>query len=155
MRSSACVCRVLRDQPGDTSASVTERVRQNALAYVRRHLRVLWPVAAPAFSWADLVDPQERQGEARFAAQFWRANCQPSERYVLSTAGSIRHRLAADGSGYANLFLAGDWVDNGALNAGCVEAAVMAGLQAARAIVGSREPIVAGDPGWLVEDLDR
>ena len=31
--------------------------------------------------------------------------------------------------------------------AGSVEAAVMAGLQAARAIVGSREPIVAGGPG--------
>jgi uncharacterized protein with NAD-binding domain and iron-sulfur cluster len=59
------------------------------------------------------------------------------------------------GSGYANLFLAGDWVDNGALNTGGVEAAVMAGLQTARAIVGSPEPIVAGGPGWLVEDLDR
>jgi uncharacterized protein with NAD-binding domain and iron-sulfur cluster len=155
VRSIAYFCGVLPDQPGDTNASVTERVRQNALAYVRRHLRVLWPVAAPAFSWADLIDPQERQGEARFAAQFWRANFQPSERYVLSTAGSIRHRLAADGSGYANLFLAGDWVDNGALNAGCVEAAVMAGLQAARAIVGSPEPLVADGPPWLVEDLDR
>jgi uncharacterized protein with NAD-binding domain and iron-sulfur cluster len=40
-----------------------------------------------------------------------------------------------DRSGFDNLFLAGDWTDSG-LNAGCVEAATMSGLQAANAVLG-------------------
>ena len=46
-----------------------------------------------------------------------------------------RFRLRADASGYANLSLAGDWTDNG-LNAGCIEAAVVSGIQAANAVRG-------------------
>ena len=54
--------------------------------------------------------------------------------------GATRYRLRADESGYDNLFLAGDWTDSG-LNAGCIEAAVLSGLQAANAVAGrSREP---------------
>ena len=49
--------------------------------------------------------------------------------------GSDAHRLRADESGYDNLFLAGDWTDNG-LNAGCIEAAVLSGLRAANAVLG-------------------
>ena len=59
-----------------------------------------------------------------------RANIDPSDRYVLCVPGSDQHRLRSDESGYDNLFLAGDWTDNG-LNAGCIEAAVLSGLQAA------------------------
>jgi len=44
--------------------------------------------------------------------------------------------MKAGGSGVQNLILAGDWVDNGFLNAGCIEAATMSGMQAARAISG-------------------
>lgn len=74
--------------------------------------------------------------------QYFRVNVDPpSELYVQSVPGSTRFRLAADASGVANLFLAGDWVRTG-LNAGCVEAAAMAGLQAARAISGRDIPIV-------------
>ena len=53
----------------------------------------------------------------------------------MSVVGSTRYRLASDQSGFANLFLTGDWIRTG-LNAGCVEAAVMAGMQASRAISG-------------------
>jgi len=60
----------------------------------------------------------------------------------------VEHRLAADESGYENLFLAGDWVKTG-LDAGCVEAAVMAGMQASRAIGGLPEVIVGEDQTWL------
>ena len=56
-------------------------------------------------------------------------------------AGHGRARLRADASGYDNLFLAGDWIDCG-LNAGCVEAAVLAGLQAANAVRG--RPLMDG-----------
>ena len=49
--------------------------------------------------------------------------------------GSDRFRLRSDESGFDNLFLAGDWTDNG-LNAGCIEAATLSGLQAANAVLG-------------------
>jgi hypothetical protein len=74
-------------------------------------------------------------GANRFDGQFWRANVDPSDRYVLSLPGSGRHRLRPDRSGFDNLYLAGDWADSG-LNAGCVEAATMSGLQAANAVLG-------------------
>ena len=58
--------------------------------------------------------------------------------------GSDRHRLRSDESGFDNLVLAGDWTDNG-LNAGCIEAATLSGLQAANAVLGrSRNYRVAG-----------
>jgi uncharacterized protein with NAD-binding domain and iron-sulfur cluster len=53
----------------------------------------------------------------------------------MSVVGSTRYRLRADQSGFSNLFLTGDWIKTG-INAGCVEAAVMAGMQASRAISG-------------------
>jgi predicted NAD/FAD-dependent oxidoreductase len=62
-----------------------------------------------------------------------RVNINPSDRYVLSVKDSLDSRMTADGSGIGNLYLAGDWVRTG-LNAGCVEAAVMAGQAAAKAI---------------------
>jgi uncharacterized protein with NAD-binding domain and iron-sulfur cluster len=69
------------------------------------------------------------------ASTYARANVDPSERYVQSLPGTGRWRLPANGSGYGNLFLAGDWIDCG-LNAGCIEAAVMSGLEAANAVRG-------------------
>jgi uncharacterized protein with NAD-binding domain and iron-sulfur cluster len=78
---------------------------------------------------------RSRVGSRPGSAQFWRANIDPSDRYVQSLPGTDRLRLRADASGYANLYLAGDWTDNG-LNAGCIEAAVLSGLQAANAVCG-------------------
>jgi len=68
----------------------------------------------------------------------------PSDRYVQSPPGSTIHRLRADEAGYQNLFLAGDWTNCG-LNAGCIEAAVLSGLQAANAVRG--RPLLAGIAG--------
>ena len=62
-------------------------------------------------------------------------NVDPSDRYVQSVPGTERYRLRPDESGYDNLVLAGDWTDCG-MNAGCIEAAVMSGLQAANAVLG-------------------
>ena len=57
---------------------------------------------------------------------------------------AIAYRLRSDESGYDNLVLAGDWTDNG-LNAGCIEAATISGLQAANAVLGrSRKYRVTG-----------
>jgi uncharacterized protein with NAD-binding domain and iron-sulfur cluster len=63
---------------------------------------------------------------------------------VQSPPGSAAHRLRADESGYGNLFLAGDWVNCG-LNAGCIEAAVLGGLEAANAVRG--RPLLEGVSG--------
>jgi hypothetical protein len=87
-----------------------------------------FPAAAVARLWP-AYDP------ARLVSWYYRANTDPSDRYVTSRPGSGRYRLRADGSGFDNLFLAGDWIDSG-LNAGCIEAATLSGLQAANAVEG-------------------
>jgi hypothetical protein len=95
----------------------------------------LRPANAPPFAWSDLLDrrPDAPHGPARLDAQYLRANTHPSERYVLSVAGSTIHRLPPhDPDEYANLYLAGDWTDNG-MNCGAMESAVLGGLLAARA----------------------
>jgi hypothetical protein len=106
--------------------------------WIRDHATGIFPACARpdgSFDWDVLHDPAERAGEARLRAQYVRANTEGSERYVLFVAGSTKHRLPADDSGFDNLVLAGDWTRTG-LDAGCVEAAAMSGLQAARAITG-------------------
>ncbi len=72
-------------------------------------------------------------GVKRFDQQFWRANIDPTERYVTSPPGSTAARLKAWGSGLNNLVLAGDWIYTG-LNVGSVEGAVMGGRLASHAI---------------------
>ena len=48
------------------------------------------------FDWSILIDPDKKVGVERFDSQFWRANIDPSERYVLSVKGSTQHRLGTD-----------------------------------------------------------
>ena len=100
-----------------------------------------WPRGAGAFDWSVLVDPSNRSGEARFDAQYWRSNSGPSERCTIAQPGSIKYRIAADDTGYDNLVIAGDWIENG-IYVACMEGAVQSGILAARAISGRRFPIV-------------
>jgi hypothetical protein len=44
--------------------------------------------SAGAFPWQWLVDGSEATGVQRFDAQYWRANVDPSERYVMSVVNS-------------------------------------------------------------------
>jgi len=117
-------------------------VKRNAERFLRHHALHVWPGAISRypdeFRWDLLVDPGGGVGRERFDAQFFRANVDPSERYVLSVPGSGRTRLAPDESGYENLFLAGDWTRCG-LDLGCVEAAVMSGMLAAAAVEGDAD----------------
>ena len=128
-------------------AACTARVKASAVAHLQNDISALW-TRAPAgdFPWQWLLDPARRDGQARFDAQFWRANIDPSERYVMSVTGSSRFRLRADQSGFDNLYLVGDWLKTG-LDAGCVEAAVMGGMQASRAIC-SWPKTIHGENGW-------
>jgi galactose mutarotase-like enzyme len=112
----------------------------------------LWPNAVQGgqfrWEWLDDLTPGEK-GEARLGSQFLHVNIDPSERYVLSVPGSTACRLAADGSGFSNVVLAGDWTLC-EINAGCVEAAVSSGLLAAQAITGAAPPALrARNPGTL------
>ncbi|MDR3391839.1 MAG: NAD(P)-binding protein [Sulfuriferula sp.] len=111
--------------------------KQGAIDQLNQSITALLPNAGVpgAYNWNNLVDPAAAIGVARFDSQYWRANVDPSERYVLSVVNSTQYRLATDGSGFSNLYLTGDWIKTG-LNAGCVEAAVMAGMQASRAMTG-------------------
>jgi len=115
-------------------------VRRRAKAYLSDPVFRIYPKAKTpeGFDWRLLVDDREPpgRGEARFDAQFFRANVQPTERYVLSLPGTVRHRLHPGDSGFDNLVLAGDWTWN-ALNVGCVEAATISGMLAAHALCGS------------------
>lgn len=88
-----------------------------------------------AFDWNSLYDPLKSVGPGRLDWQHVSANHKPWSRYVQSLPGTKRFRLLADRSGFDNLYLAGDWTLT-ALSAGCMEAAVMSGLRAARAISG-------------------
>src|SRR5262249_3130448 len=105
------------------------QAKADALDFINSRLNALWP----NFKWGDLVDSSGATGPNRFDSQFWRANIDPSERYVLSMTDTSRFRLRADRTGIEDLFLVGDYTDNG-INAGSMEAAIISGLQAARAM---------------------
>ena len=87
------------------------------------------------FRWDVLAAPVGVTGPQRLAHQFAVASTDPSDRYVQSLPGTRSARLPAAGSGIDGLVLAGDWIDNG-LDAGCIEGAVISGVQAANAVRG-------------------
>jgi uncharacterized protein with NAD-binding domain and iron-sulfur cluster len=152
-REVAYLCGVIDHAGVSSQEEADARVRENALGFLEGNAKPVWPALVGAdgrFDWSVLCAADGEQGEARLKSQFLRANFQPTERYVMTRAGSVRHRLAADDSGFHNLKLAGDWTKNG-IDGGSVEAAVTSGMQAARAISGSPAEI-QGEHGWLVDD---
>jgi uncharacterized protein with NAD-binding domain and iron-sulfur cluster len=147
------LCGVLKHDKIETQADADARVRKNALEFLEHDAWALWPRgcnAGGALAWDELAADAGTRGEARLDAQFLRANFQPTERYVLTRAGSVKYRLGAGESGFANLKLAGDWTRNG-IDGGSVEAAITSGMQAARAISGHPR-VIQGEHGWLVDD---
>ncbi|MBI3228341.1 MAG: FAD-dependent oxidoreductase [Mycolicibacterium cosmeticum] len=115
----------------------TDRVYAGATQYVERHLGLYFPKAVNelGFDWRAVCGTNGRTGVAAMETQHVSVNIDPSDRYVQSVPGSDKYRLRPDESGYDNLVLAGDWTDCG-MNAGCIEAAVMSGLQAANTVLG-------------------
>ncbi|MFQ1701488.1 NAD(P)-binding protein [Loktanella agnita] len=102
-----------------------------------------WPNAEKdgKFDTSILVAPEAKTDLEKFKAQYFRQNFYGSERYVLSVPNSVQYRLPPDGTGFANLYAAGDWTVCG-MNAGCVEAATISGLWAARGLTGADIKIV-------------
>lgn len=117
-------------------AQANARLRRLADTWLRDGAADGWPGARTASGRLDEaalhVDPGGRTPDAIYL----RANAAAWERYVLSLPGTTRFRLPPGGSGFANLFLAGDWTRT-AINGGSVEAAVSSGVEAAAAIEAS------------------
>jgi uncharacterized protein with NAD-binding domain and iron-sulfur cluster len=115
-------------------------VKGYAQDFLENHATPLWSHWVDPLTllprWQLLVDPENRVGVDRLTGQYFRANIEPTEHYVLSVTGSSKYRLAADESGYDNLVITGDWTKN-PINAGCIEAAVMSGMLSAQAVQGN------------------
>lgn len=121
------------------------RERAELLAYTQRWLDAnmgwFFPRAMKdgVFDLGLLVDPEDPEnaraegGAERLAQQWLTVNAAPSDQYTLAWPGTDRFRLAPDGSGFANLFLCGDWTNFG-LNIGHVEGACTSGVLAAEAV---------------------
>jgi uncharacterized protein with NAD-binding domain and iron-sulfur cluster len=149
-RTLGYFCSVLERQAARDPVGAHRRVRANADRFLASDAGHLWPGAVAGgdgFRWELLCGANGAEGPARLDSQYWRANVEPAMQYVQALPGTGQLRPRANGSGYENLFLAGDWIDCG-LNAGCIEAAVLAGLQAANAISG--RPLADGILGsWI------
>lgn len=148
-------CCAMPDDPAQPAApdaayppSQTRLVREAAIAFLNDQSAQFWPNAhaAAGFDWQVLVARAGAEGPARLDDQLIHAGIDASERYVLSPPGSARHRLEPGASGLSNLTLAGDWTEN-TFNAGCMEATVMSGLAASRAIAGYPQEI-PGEADW-------
>ena len=151
--TAAYLCGTLPDEAAREPARASAAVRQHIVEFLQYRAIDLWPHAFDSegrFQWNLLAGGGNAEGPPRLESQYWTANVDPSDRYVQSLPGSLGHRLQANEAGYDNLFLAGDWINCG-LNAGCIEAAVMAGLQAANAARG--RPLLEGVTGsWYGVD---
>ena len=127
------------------------------LEFLENHLKGLLPsVARPdgSFDWSLVIDPQHRSGAARYAAQYVRSNSEPPEWCTLSLPNTNQYRMRAEDTGFRNLTVCGDWIDNG-FHIACLEGAVMGGMYAARAISRVQIPIVGEflDKGLAFGDL--
>ncbi len=132
-------CSTLATGDPDVRIDAAAHTRGQAIQFLERHSRYFWPNAVDpetqGFRWDYLCAESDVTGPDRFDTQYWTANTDPSDQYVQSLPGTDAYRLRPDRSGYGNLVLAGDWTDSG-INAGCIEAAVVSGLQAANELLG-------------------
>jgi uncharacterized protein with NAD-binding domain and iron-sulfur cluster len=127
--------------PAEDHAAYVDDCRRRAHAeiidYLDRHVWLYFPnaVTERGFAWHLLSGVNGHRDAAALATQHVSVNIDPSDRYVQSVPGTDKYRLRPDESGYDNLVLAGDWTDSG-MNAGCIESAVLSGLEAANAVLG-------------------
>ena len=118
-------------------------VRANAVHFLNNDIGQLWPISVRRpgeFRWEVLMTPNGHDGarttdESLIDTQFWIANVDPTERYVLSLPGTQKYRISPLDETYDNFTIAGDWTAC-SFDVGCVEAAVMSGMLAAHAISG-------------------
>ena len=129
----------------DYPKRMADKVKAQSIQYLNTTIGTMLPKATVraanglgdpmGLDFGLIVDTEnpDAQGVQRFDSQFWRANIDPTERYVASPPGSTDFRLEAWGSGFDNLVLAGDWIYTG-LNVGSFEGATMGGKLASFAL---------------------
>ena len=127
-----------------------------AVGYLDGRAANLWPAARDlegGFDWSLLCGADGPRPRARPSPPSTSA---PTSTRRTATCcrcpGSAPYRLRADESGYENLALAGDWTETG-LNAGCIEAATLGGLQAANSVLG--RPLHARTSGFRPRERAR
>ncbi|WP_269800237.1 NAD(P)-binding protein [Novosphingobium kunmingense] len=128
-----------QDQGSAAGVRAAEWMRSNLQFLLPGSMFPGYPASFPVtldFSMLYSRNWQQIPASGNFDDQFWRANVDPSELYVLSCRKTTQYRLHSGDTGYINLVFAGDWTRTG-LNYGCVEAAVMSGMEASRAICGA------------------
>jgi hypothetical protein len=136
------------DEPGSYPEDQRAQLEHSVREFCNTQVGSLWPGATrpdnpEGLDWSLLVDLDERIGEARLAFQGRHANFGPTQRFTTALAGTLQYRLRPDETGYANLYVAGDWTRNGTA-IGCVEGAVKGGLLAAIALSGEGS-MIGGD----------
>ncbi|MDT8446892.1 MAG: NAD(P)-binding protein [bacterium] len=99
-----------------------------------------WLDQNAAYLWPNACGPDGKLKPEALDSQYWRPGVNYTEHYVLSVPGSVVYRRGPNDLKVANLFLAGDWTKN-LINAGCVEAGVISGLNCARFLTGWNIPI--------------
>ena len=122
---------------GDNVSEARRRVRADAIRYLDQSIGHYLPgsVLSSGFDWDLLCGAPPGTGPAAIDAQHLVANVDASDRYVQALPGTSHVAAAAGRLHVRHLHLAGDWTDCG-LNAGCIEAAVMSGVQAANSVLG-------------------
>ncbi len=128
-------------------AMAQRAVTEKAIAHFKQTIGPMWPKATLAGDPASLDpallhDPENRQGDSRYDAQYFWININPTDRYVQSPQGSTSLRIKGDESGFENLYLVGDWTYNSVLNVGCLEAAAVSAMRTAQAICGCPQTII-------------
>jgi uncharacterized protein with NAD-binding domain and iron-sulfur cluster len=116
----------------ETGYPVQAQVQADAAAkaYLDGEVAVFWP---KRFG-------KNGPSDGTLVSTYSRANVDPSERYTLSVTDTSRTRMRTCDSGYGNLYLAGDWIQN-SQNLGSFEATTVSGMLASRAISGFPQTI--------------
>jgi uncharacterized protein with NAD-binding domain and iron-sulfur cluster len=150
-RGLGYLCGVIPEPAGNPDLA-HDAVAQDLARYLAGPVADVLPRShdAAGFRWSTLAAPDGVEGPDRLAHQHLVASVDPSDRYVQSLPATRSARLAAAGSGVDGLVLAGDWTDNG-IDAGCIEGAVVSGLQAANAVLG-RDACDRVLGGWTPSD---
>ena len=104
-----------------------------------------WITANAPHIFTGLVDAAGAYRMAGEIERYARINDDPIDLYVRSPSGSIDKRIRPDASGFANLYLAGDWTRNN-FDCGAVETAVLSAKLCSRAI--------CGEPAWIYGESD-
>ncbi|MBC7745818.1 MAG: NAD(P)-binding protein [Flavobacterium sp.] len=120
-------------------AKENERLKDVFEQWLQDNSGWFWPKATTylypqGLNFQLLADPENSMDSyTRFSNQFFRANVRPTDHYTLSVPNSDLYRLKADASGFANLYLCGDWIDFGG-NVGYIDGTIQSGQQAAQAL---------------------